>query len=106
MCLSSADRDRDFSMDSHDHILITPPSEPDQISPASKQHEEQSQNQPTKLYPYVKSFNLYECRGSHNRNKKSSIFKRKGFEKGNAYHKKLGPRQEQDPYVPAMKGLP
>lgn len=34
--LSSADRARDFSMDSHGHTLIIPPSEPDHTSPGSK----------------------------------------------------------------------
>ncbi len=39
MCLSSGFRERDFSMDSHGQILITPPSAPDHRSPGSKQHE-------------------------------------------------------------------
>lgn len=33
MCLSSCVKERDFSMDSHGQILITPPSEPDHRSP-------------------------------------------------------------------------
>ena len=33
MCLSSGDRDRDFSTASQGQTFITPPSEPDQMSP-------------------------------------------------------------------------
>lgn len=36
MCLSSGDRDRDFSIASHGHTFIIPPSKPDQISPELK----------------------------------------------------------------------
>ena len=37
MCLSSGERERDLSMDSQGQIFITPPSDPDHMSPRSKQ---------------------------------------------------------------------
>lgn len=42
--LSPGDMDKDFSIDSQCQTLITPPSEPDHMSPVRKQHES-GQNQ-------------------------------------------------------------
>lgn len=47
MCLSSGERERDFSIASQDQIFIVPPSDPDHMSPGSKHQQSKTSTEYT-----------------------------------------------------------
>lgn len=59
MGLSSGVRERAFSIASHGHTLITPPSEPDHKSPGSKREEIREMRMKTNYGRHNKSFFLW-----------------------------------------------